>query len=325
MRAMMTGVILGRKTKRSELKFTVAWRRRRVVLFCPLSFPAPRFALAFHGSALTMQSAVLAPLPFVPRCRLQQPGVRPRSASALRCRRARVCASAAWHVAHVRSSERAAEGLRSLVLEVPGEVARGFTTPGQYVQVRVTEEQKPSFIAIASPVAGADALELLIKASPGTDALCALPAGGSLQLSDVQGKGFPVASWGALPETILVFATGSGVSPVRSLLETPVAQGGLAGAAGIRLFLGVRNASYLPFADVLKRWEHSGVSVTVVYSGADAGTSGKYVQDAFSAAGLKFDPARTGAVVVGQKAMSEAVVALLTSAGVERGRVLSNF
>ena len=265
-----------------------------------------------------MQS-VLNPLQLVPR-RPQRPGVR----SLHTCRRARVCASAAWHAATVRSSERAGEGLRSLVLDVPGAVARGFTTPGQYVQLRVSEEQKPSFIAIASPVGGASTLELLIKAAPGTDALCALPAGGSLQLSDVQGKGFPVASWGSLPETIFIFATGSGVSPIRSLLETPVAQGGLAGAAGVRLFLGVRGPSFLPFAEALKRWEQAGVKVTVVYSG-EASENGKYVQDAFVAAGLKFDPARTGAIMVGQKAMSEAVVGLLTAAGVERGRILSNF
>ena len=270
-----------------------------------------------------MQSMLAPPLPVFSRSRLQQPAVR-RASSLHRCR-ARVCASAGWHAAPVRSSERAAEGLRSLVLDVPGEVARGFTTPGQYVQVRVSEEQKPSFIAIASPVGGASTLELLIKAAPGTDALCALPVGGSLQVSDVQGKGFPVASWGALPETILIFATGSGVSPIRSLLETPVALGGLAGAAGVRLFLGVRNASYLPFASALKRWEQAGFKVTVVYSSDASSENGKYVQDAFAASSLKFDPARTGAVVVGQKAMSEAVVALLTNAGVGRGRILSNF
>ena len=222
----------------------------------------------------------------------------------------------------MRSSERAAEGLRSLVLDV-GDVARGFATPGQYVQVCAAEADKPSFIAIASPVTpGASTLELLIKASPGTDALCSLPAGGALQVSDVQGKGFPVAAWGsALPETILIFATGSGVSPIRSLLETPAAQGGLAGARGVHLFLGVRNASYLPFADRLQRWEQAGVKVTRVYSEARQG----YVQDAYAASGLKLDPARTGVVVVGQKAMSEAVVALLTGAGVDRARIVSNF
>ena len=231
------------------------------------------------------------------------------------------CASAAWHAARVRSNERAAEGLSSLVLDV-GDVARGFTAPGQYVQVRAAEADKPSFIAIASPITpGATTLELLIKASPGTMALCELAAGRSLQVSDVQGKGFPVASWGAVPDTVLVFATGSGVSPIRSLLETPTALGGLAGVPGVRLFLGVRNAAHLPFAERLQRWEQSGVTVTRVFSEAKK----EYVQDAFAAAGLKLNPARTGAVVVGQKAMSEAVVALLTGAGVERSRIISNF
>jgi ferredoxin-NADP reductase len=275
-------------------------------------------------------SALLSPLLLRPDgCALKSHVQRPlvRSAASLRApvrRRLHVCASTAWHAARVQSSERAAEGLRSLVLAVPGDVARGFVTPGQYVQVRAAEADKPAYIAIASPVTpGAATLELLIKSSPGTDALCSLPAGGALQVSDVQGKGFPCASWGGLPETILIFATGSGLSPIRSLLETPAAQGGLAGVPGVRLFLGVRNAAHLPFAERLQRWEQAGVVVTRVFSEAKAG----YVQDAWAAAaaGLKLNPAKTGAVVVGQKAMSEAVVALLTGAGVERSRVVSNF
>jgi len=192
------------------------------------------------------------------------------------------------------------------------------------VQVRAAEADKPSYIAVASPVTpGSSTLELLIKASPGTDALCALPAGGALQVSDVQGQGFPVEAWGATrPPTVLVFCTGSGVSPVRSLLETPAALGGLAGAGvHVHLFLGVRSAAHLPFADRLLAWEKAGVLVTRVFSETKEG----YIQDVYARSGIQLDPGNVGAVVVGQKEMSQAVVASLTGAGVARERIVSNF
>jgi hypothetical protein len=64
----------------------------------------------------------------------------------------------------VVSSSPAADGLVSMVLEVGAEVVAGYTTPGQYVQMRTAEDGKAAFIAVANaPGEGGSTLEFLIK------------------------------------------------------------------------------------------------------------------------------------------------------------------
>jgi ferredoxin-NADP reductase len=190
--------------------------------------------------------------------------------------------------------------------------------------VRVAEADKPAFIAVASPVgASATTLELLVKGAPGTaEALCGLAAGASLQVTDVQGKGF------VLPEQlsdVLVFATGSGLSPIRALMDTPPAQGGLAGCKSVTVFYGARTPKHVPFTQQLAAWQRAGVRVTTVFSQqTDGSKAPSYVQDVFAQAGVPVSAATT-AVLVGQKPLSEAVIASLTAAGVPRERIIMNF
>lgn len=216
------------------------------------------------------------------------------------------------------------------MLDVPPALASGYTVPGQYVQVRVGEADKPAYIALAAPVGAHGAqLELLVKRSPGTaEQLCALEAGAALQVSEVQGRGFQLGALqppDAFPD-LLLFATGSGLSPVRALLETPCALGGLGLAGGgrrpgcLHLYVGVRSPAHLAFADRMAAWEAAGLRVTRVYSELEPG---RYVQDAFAADGGLQNAATAGAVVVGQKAMAEALAAAL--AGVPKDRIVSNF
>jgi ferredoxin-NADP reductase len=233
-------------------------------------------------------------------------------------------------------------GLRTLVVRLPEEAARTFTKPGQYVQVKPDEASKAAFIALATAPAdarnNAGLVELLIKPQPGAtaEALCALAEGAELLVSDAQGGGFPVdrVPAAAFP-TVLLFATGSGISPVRSLIES----GALDGRPDVRLFFGTRSPAHTAYSDLASgSWarEH-GVKVTHVYSegaGAGGGAGGggaaggaKYVQDAFSALGGLggADPAKTAAVLVGQKEMAQALREALGAAGVAPEAVLTNF
>ena len=194
-----------------------------------------------------------------------------------------------FHPARIVSSTRAAEGLQSLMVEVPSVVAAGYSTPGQYLQVRVSANDKPAFLALASAVgAHGGAVELLIKPQAGTTAaLCELPAGAALEVSEAQGRGFQTAALpvGDVPH-VLLFATGSGLSPMRALLETPARLGGLAQAlSSIHLYVGVRTPAHLPFAQQLDAWERAGMRVTRVYSQHATGAHAQYVQEVFAAAG----------------------------------------
>lgn len=239
-----------------------------------------------------------------------------------------------WHSARVLINTREAEGLQLLRVQVPADVAAGYDAPGQYLQMRTQEADKPAFIAIASPVgASADGVvELLIKGVPGTTAaaLCALPAGAAVHVSDVQGRGFQLPS--RLPAdaypNVYVFATGSGLSPIRSLLDSPERVGGLAGSSKrrVHLYVGVRSSDHLPFRERLRAWEAAGVVVRQVFSQTSSGQHAQYVQEAFRAdGGVQTSADTTGAVIIGQKAAFEDLCAVFAGAGVPKERLLTNF
>lgn len=69
------------------------------------------------------------------------------------------------------------------------------------------------------------ALELLIKMQPGATAelLCNAAPGAEVAVSPVQGKGFPVDRLPAdSVDTVLLFASGSGITPLRAVIESGV-------------------------------------------------------------------------------------------------------
>lgn len=105
-----------------------------------------------------------------------------------------------------------------------GPRASEYTRPGQYIQVKVGEEGKPGFFAIASaPDANNQGvLELLIKnAGDAAEKLCASEAGAQVDASPVQGKGFPIDRIPAESHsTVFMFATGTGISPIKALIES---------------------------------------------------------------------------------------------------------
>ncbi|GAX86557.1 hypothetical protein CEUSTIGMA_g13964.t1 [Chlamydomonas eustigma] len=137
--------------------------------------------------------------------------------------------------------------MHQIVIGVEKSVTSSFTKPGQYIQAKVEVDNKPGFFAVASaPNASTlppDSLELLIKSQPGSsaEAIANLAAGGQLLVSTAQGKGFaldkiPVSD----VDIVLMFATGSGVSPLKSVIES-----GLLGASErslVQLFYGTRNS-----------------------------------------------------------------------------------
>ena len=135
-----------------------------------------------------------------------------------------------WGKGSVVSNTPAAEegGLHSVMLSVDAETAKGYTTPGMFVQMRTSEEGKPAFIAIASaPEEGSSTFELLIKSTEGTAGeICALAAGSEVGVSPVMGKGFDLskAPEDETPVTLL-FATGSGISPIRALIASGQLEG----------------------------------------------------------------------------------------------------
>lgn len=234
-----------------------------------------------------------------------------------------------FHESSVQSNVEAAQGMRLITIEAPTEVSGAFAKPGQFVQAKPAADAKPSFYAISSPPGAEGPLEFLIKDAESNAWLTGCKGGDSVQLSPAMGKGFDLAceAWSsAKVSQVGLFATGTGIAPIRATIES----GALAGKVA-RLYFGVRSETSMPFADRFEDWKGRGVEVVPVLSKGEDGWSGRggYVQDA-----LKEDEergegfvlaAQHGALLCGQKEMVAAVRSVYSDLGVPEDRTLLNF
>eukprot|EP00803_Ostreobium_quekettii_P008613 evm.model.scf_199.1 EVM.evm.TU.scf_199.1 scf_199:7126-10460(+) len=219
-------------------------------------------------------------------------------------------------------SEKVATKLQSLSIDI-GPLGSTYTTPGQYLQLKVSEDAGPAFMAIASPPDpnNAGMIEILVKNQGETaEQLCKLQEGDELLASAVMGKGFPVDQ--IAPEdvgTVFLFATGSGISPVRALIESEALA--LDRRQTAILYYGAVDREAMAYVDKLPEWESLGVQVVPVYSSSGVG----YVQDVFDKENLLGSPDDVGVVLCGQKEMCQAVTEMMEGAGVDPGRIILNF
>lgn len=241
--------------------------------------------------------------------------------------------TAVWTPTPISVVEPAAESLFHVAIDVSDapDLAESHTSAGQYLQLRVPESPKPSFLAIASPPSHATTtgeFQFLVKNIAGSTAelLCALKRGDVVELSHVMGNGFDIDRISPPKEyqTVLMFATGSGISPIRSLIESGF---GADKRSDVRLYYGARNLRRMAYQDRFEYWESIGVKVVPVLSQPDEGWTGEtgYVQAAFSKLKQIVSPKSTGAVLCGHKQMAEDVTSILTADGVSDDKILKNF
>jgi ferredoxin-NADP reductase len=213
-----------------------------------------------------------------------------------------------------------------------------FSTPGQYVQMKVLPSDKPAFIAVANGPGMAkktNSLEFLVKRpSEGyTDKdtgevlqstaqkVCDLDSDeASVLVSAPMGKGF------RLPEDeigdVLCFAAGSGISPVKSFLE----EEGFTHNGETYVFYGTRDAAHTAFAEELKTTMGGRAKIVNAYSADGNGYAQDYFKRMIDSGELKLkDPKKAIAVLCGQKEMTEQTIEMLENAGVPRERILMNF
>ncbi|XP_062191939.1 fruit protein pKIWI502-like isoform X2 [Phragmites australis] len=202
---------------------------------------------------------------------------------------------------------------------------------GQFLPFRLPAAPYPIFLAIASPppLAGSSAaacFDFLIKRLPGTPSarLCDLRPGDLVRVgSSVVGRGFEVARI-ADARDVLVFATGSGISPIRSLIESGF---GEKGNIGVNLFYGVRNLQRMAYQERFSDWKSRGVKVIPVLSRPDSQWTGErgYVQNVFSRMKKVVNPSSMGAILCGHKQMTEEIIRVLVADGLSKDKILTNF
>jgi NAD(P)H-flavin reductase len=250
-----------------------------------------------------------------------------------------------WNSVKVLENSVICEDHRYLVINVgttaeTGSLCDAYRVPGMYVQMRSGKGCKPGFFAISCAPNIQGVFEFLIKDAEATGWLVSLKAGDSVEMSPIMGKGFPISSrlalfgYPAIPEErqpteILLFATGSGIAPIRAAIESRLNGINPAQRKSVKLYYGARYPERMAYMDRFKLWESDRVEVIPVMSrsgDASNGWTGRtgYVQEALKEDGIA-KPAKTGVILCGVKGMIEDVTAFCKEAGVPEDRILTNF
>jgi NAD(P)H-flavin reductase len=138
-----------------------------------------------------------------------------------------------------------------------------------------------------------------------------------------QGKGFAIED--STGHDVLLFATGSGISAIRSLLHHLLAD---RGGHRLRLYYGQRTASDFAYTDDWDDWRRAGLQLVPVASRPGPGWNGAvgHVQDVARAATFGgVDPTRTVVYLSGVPGMVEGVREALARFGVPPDRIRQNY
>jgi len=235
-----------------------------------------------------------------------------------------------WSKAKVIENTKASSNAISLKIEVPEDVSEGYTIPGQYLQMKENEEGKPLFLAIASAPKDGNVFEFLIKESDNNGWVTS-SSPSELQISQVMGSGYAMKEnfegfkYDFPVQNIIMAATGSGIAPIRSCIESSQLLIKNSGRSA-RLYYGCRSFEEMAYVDKFEEWEDLGVEVVPILSQPSGNWGGRtgYVQTAIEEDGVLV-PRNSGALVCGVKGMAEAVKEDLMKAGVFEGRILFNF
>jgi len=226
-----------------------------------------------------------------------------------------------WFEAIVVSNRPAADGLVHLDLDVGDHPLRGaFERPGQYVKLALEGVGEGPFAIASAPDPDSRVFEFLLKGGSAlADALGALPEGSLVRMGTVQGKGFPLEP--ARGKRVLLFATGSGISAVRSLIE--VIRRERSAYRDVTLYFGVRSPDAFAYEEELEDWERSRIHLrrTVSQPGLSGwqGLTG-YVQQHVPKGPLE----ETVAYLCGQAEMVSGVTEVLVANGVPRESIFVN-
>ncbi|MCP3136093.1 ferredoxin reductase domain-containing protein [Pyxidicoccus xibeiensis] len=227
-----------------------------------------------------------------------------------------------WHTAIVKTTAPAADGLTDLVLDLQGTPLVGaHQRPGQYVRLRLPGLE-PGLFAIASPPEhqGTE-WEFLIKdGSVLPDALIRLTPGARVQVTRPEGKGFPLERGRA--HDVLLFATGSGISAIRSVIASIRREREAYGR--VTLYFGARTPGAFAYWDELHEWEAGGIRVVRTVS--QPGASGWQGLTGYVQAHLGEVPVQNAvAFLCGQSEMVQGVIAALQARGMPRSDLSLNF
>lgn len=212
--------------------------------------------------------------------------------------------------------------LRAIRLDLGGQGA-SHQVPGQMVKIRTPAGE--GRFALASAPAPDHRADLLVKrGSSVADAVVAAAApGGTLEMTAPFGKGF--AAGDADGRDVLLFAAGSGIAPIRALVQHLLARRHQFGRG--TLFYGQRRGADFAYRREHPDWERRGIRVVLCPSREDdawPGPRGHVQEVARSVAFGGSSPGDSVAFVAGMHAMVAGVRAVLGRAGMPPDRIHVN-
>jgi len=212
-----------------------------------------------------------------------------------------------------------AEGQVRLTVGPPSEFQAAHERPGQYCWLGPPGGKATPFALLTTPQE--DPPAFLIKTTSEVGAsLARLEPGDHVQLSLPTGAGFDVE--GLTHHRVLCVCTGTGIAPIRTVIESILARSGEFGP--LSLYYGVRDPSYVALGSDLERWQRAKVAVSIHYSRNDEGETGPgYVHELLRAEETKLSDA--GIIVAGQPELVTALKSLCQQMGGTPDRVLTNF
>ncbi len=163
---------------------------------------------------------------------------------------------------------------------------------------------------------------LLVKeGSALPNALVHLPLGSRVEVSRPEGRGFPLEQ--VRGNDLLLFATGSGISPIRSVIESIRQQREAYGR--VTLYFGARTPGAFAYLRDFETWESARIRVVPTVS--QPGASGWQGLTGYVQAHLAEEPVPPGTIafVCGQREMVEGVVKALKARGLAQGAIHQNF
>lgn len=214
--------------------------------------------------------------------------------------------------------------LRAVRIELASAPAASHVLPGQVVKIRTPAGE--GYFALASAPASSRRADLLVKRGGkiADAAIAAAVPGGAIEVSAPFGKGFPVAE--AEGKDVLLFAAGSGIAPIRALVQHVLGHRDRFGR--VTLFYGQRRGGDFAYRSEHLAWERGGVRVVLCPSREEDAWEGVRGRVQAVARSLAFGGAPPGdavAFVCGMHAMVDDVRRTLAGAGVPPERVHVNF
>jgi NAD(P)H-flavin reductase len=214
--------------------------------------------------------------------------------------------------------------LHALRLELPRHSACFHERPGQVVKVHTRAGD--AYFALATAPSPTGVVELLVKRGGRVSdaAIAAALPGGTLEVSAPFGKGFLFEE--ARGRHVLLFAAGSGIAPIRALVQHILGHREAFDRA--TLFYGQRLGGDFAYTREHLDWERGGIRVVLCPSReheAWPGVRGRVQEVAHSLGFGGSPPESSVAFVCGMTAMVDDVKATLGRAGIPPERVHLNF